>query len=292
MKTMKTKLVLLTLLSALSLEPSALLQAATTIDPANRYAYAANLGWMDGRGDTANGGVIGEYVCAGYLYAANVGWISLGGGAPANGIQYQNNSASDYGVNQDGLGNLRGYAYGANIGWLNFESTGAPKVDLASGIFTGYAWSANCGWINLSNAVAYVQTDTIAAGMDSDADGIPDAWELSKYGNLTTATGSSDYDGDGLSDKGEYLAGTNPLDSNDNLRITIFSRGVPDPIRNHLEWTSQPSRFYAIQRRSAFEGGGWSDFVVFPWPGVDNAYWNDPSSQNFYRIRTFRPLMP
>jgi hypothetical protein len=59
---------------------------------------------MEGRGDGANGAVIGEYVCFGYLYAANVGWLGFGGGAPANGIRYQNNSGTDYGVNHDGQG--------------------------------------------------------------------------------------------------------------------------------------------------------------------------------------------
>src|SRR5215472_3092441 len=124
--------------------------AATTINSTNRYSYGANLGWIDWRSDTNNGAVIGEYVCSGYLYAANVGWISLGSGVPANGIRYQNNSANDFGVNQDGLGNLRGYAYGANIGWVNFENTGAPKVDLRTGVLSGSIYSANCGWISLS----------------------------------------------------------------------------------------------------------------------------------------------
>jgi hypothetical protein len=58
--------------------------AATTVTTTNRYAYAANAGWVDGCRDTNNGAVIGEYVCSGYLYAANVGWINLGGGGPAN----------------------------------------------------------------------------------------------------------------------------------------------------------------------------------------------------------------
>ena len=78
-------------------------------------------GWTC-RGDTNNGAVIGEYVCSGYIYSANVGWINLGSGSPANGIRYQNNSAADFGVNQDGLGNLSGYAYGANIGWINVRA--------------------------------------------------------------------------------------------------------------------------------------------------------------------------
>src|ERR1700722_15626510 len=112
--------------------------ASTTIDAANKYAYGGNLGWMDWRGDTNNGAVIGEYVCSGYIYSANVGWINLGSVSPANLIQYQNNSATDFGVNQDGLGNLRGYAYGANIGWIAFEGTGAPKVNLFTGQLSGY----------------------------------------------------------------------------------------------------------------------------------------------------------
>src|SRR5215468_5166236 len=121
--------------------------SATSINAINKDAYGANVGWMDFRGNTNRGVVIGEFVCSGYLYAADVGWIHLGSNAPANGIQYQNNAATDYGVNHDGLGNLRGLAYGANIGWLNFESNGAPRVDLSTGKLVGSIYSVNCGWI-------------------------------------------------------------------------------------------------------------------------------------------------
>jgi len=147
----------------LNLAAATFASATTTIDSVNKYTWGANVGWMDWRGDVASGADIGESFCSGWIYAANVGWISLGSGAPANGVRYQNNSAEDYGVNLDALGNLRGYAYGANIGWINFESIGAPMVDLVTGNFSGYAWSVNCGWISLSNAVAHVQTGTLLA---------------------------------------------------------------------------------------------------------------------------------
>jgi hypothetical protein len=84
-------------------------QAATTIDPINKYAYGANLGWLDcsgGFGETATGVTIGAYFCSGYIYSGNVGWINLGNGSPTNGIYYQNLSSNDFGLNQDGLGNL------------------------------------------------------------------------------------------------------------------------------------------------------------------------------------------
>ena len=61
----------------------AFIHAATTINAVNKYAYGANIGWTDWRGDTNHGAVLGEYVCSGYIYSANCGWINLGSGAPA-----------------------------------------------------------------------------------------------------------------------------------------------------------------------------------------------------------------
>src|SRR6185312_3424378 len=209
-------------------------RAATTIDAVNKLSYGANVGWVDWRGDTNNGAVIGEYVCSGYIYSANVGWINLGSGLPVNGIQYQNNSASDFGVNQDGLGNLRGYAYGANIGWINFETNGAPKVDLLTGKMSGYVYSPNVGWISLSNSFAYVQTDTIQQGALAP-DGLPVAWLLQNFGTTNVSAGA-DADNDGVSNANEYLAGTNPNNINSILRITSITRSTPTPAYTTLGW--------------------------------------------------------
>ncbi len=289
---MKTQFTLLTVVLAFGLQPSARLHAATTIDATNRYAYAANLGWVDARGDTNNGAVIGEYVCSGYLYSANAGWINLGSGAPANQIQYQNNSATDFGVNQDGLGNLTGYAWGANIGWITFEPTyGQPRVNLLTGQLSGSVWSANCGWISLSNAVASVQTVAIQQGPLAP-DGLPVAWLLQNFGT-TNVDANADPDHDGASNLQEYLAGTDPNNAGSVLRITSFQRGLAgDPSRLDMVWTSVASRQYAIQYRDDLTANRWADFVVFPWPGANNAAWNDTSDKGFYRIRAFRPLMP
>ena len=50
---------------------------------------------------------------------------------------------------------------------------------------------------------------------DSDLDGLPDAWELTFFGNLTTSSGSpgEDFDNDGFDDRSEFLAGTHPVDT-------------------------------------------------------------------------------
>jgi hypothetical protein len=43
--------------------------------------------------------------------------------------------------------------------------------------------------------------------VDSDSDGIADDWEMTYFGNLTTATATSDFDKDGYTDKQEYING-------------------------------------------------------------------------------------
>ena len=287
---MKTKFLLLALVATFGSQPSTPLHA-TTVDAANHYAYAANLGWVDWAGDTTNGAVIGEYGCSGYLYAANVGWINLGSGTPTNGIWYQNLSAGDFGVNQDGSGNLRGYAWGANIGWIAFETNGAPKVDLYTGNFSGSIWSANCGWISLSNAVAYVQTDTIRPGPLAP-DGLPIAWLLQNFGT-TNVNANADPDGDGLSNQQEYLAGTDPNDASSDLRITSITRGLAgDPTRVGLDWTANSTRAYAVQHCAALGGtNAWSDAYIDPWMGLNSITFDDSSTNAFYRIRAFRPLL-
>jgi sugar lactone lactonase YvrE len=269
----------------------------TTIDPTNHYSYGANFGWMDWHDNAANGAnygaVIGEYVCSGLIYSANTGWINLGNGAPANGIYYQNLSSNDFGVNQDGLGNLRGYAWGANIGWLNFETNGAPVVNLQTGILSGYVWSANCGWISLSNAFAYVQTDTIMPGADTTGDGIPDAWALQNFGTVNINP-NADPTGKGMTLLQDYLAGTNPNNSNDVLEITGIGFGTVTPDYTTLQWSSKPSRDYAVQHRETLNNSSsWADVADYGL-GANSATFNtgDTNGYEFYRIRAYRPLVP
>jgi len=265
--------------------------ASTTIDPSDHYAYGANIGWLNWRGDVANGAVIGEYVCSGYIYAANVGWINLGSGAPTNGIYYQNLSANDFGVNQDGLGNLRGFAWGANIGWVNFEATGAPAVDLNTGRFSGCIWSANCGWISLSNAVAHVQTDTIQPAFLAP-DGLPIAWLLANFGT-TNVDANADPDHDGMSNLQEYQAGTNPNNVNDSLWITAITRDSPPSTYTTLWWPGKPTRFYGVQQRNTLNpSDSWLEFYTSTIPGVTSLGFNQTADQQFFRVRAFRPLMP
>ncbi len=184
---------------------------------------------------------IGEYICSGYVYGANVGWINMGNGAPTNHIQYSNASATDFGINYSidpmlpGKAILRGYAYGANIGWINFESTGNPRLRFSDGRLEGYAYSANCGWINLGDGSFAVQTDTIAPGIDTDSDGMADAFEFLYLGGLG-ALPNLDSDGDGMTNVQEYLEGTNPtLAERSSADHALFDQSRRHEFSHHLE---------------------------------------------------------
>lgn len=269
--------------------------AATTINATNKFSYGANIGWVDWRGDADSGAVIGNYVCSGYIYAANVGWIHLGSGAPVNSTQYQNSSATDYGVNHDGLGNLRGYAYGANIGWVNFENLGGAKVDLFTGKFSGSVYSANCGWISLSNAFAHVQTDFLQPGLDTDGDGIADAWELAYTNSLGGFTAATDSDHDGASDKNEYLAGTNPNDPASKLQITLFDP-APGGTFPSLTWNSVLTRQYRLQKALDLNSSLWFDSglgLISPDGASTTRNFADTNApMRLYRVLAIRPLSP
>jgi hypothetical protein len=270
-------------------------RAGTTIDAFNRYAYGANLGWMDAVADTNNGAVIGDYVCAGYIYSANAGWVNLGGGSPADGIYYQNNGGGDFGVNNDGLGDLTGYAWGANIGWIVFEQTyGQPKVDMLTGRMSGYVWSANCGWISLSNAAVSVQTDALYPGAPAP-NGLPVPWLLTYFGTTNISAGA-DPTGKGMTIGEDYVAGTNPTNRDSILRITSGSFTVGGT-NVSLTWDTVPTRYYYLQKTRNLATNGWVDSglgLISPSAGsfTTDGFTDTNAPGRFYRVQAVLPLPP
>ncbi len=292
--------------------PSSLAASTINVNTNQQSSYGANIGWMNWRGDTTNGVVASEFWLSGHIWGANVGWIKVGAtSVPPNNIAWQNTVATNFGVNIVGGGELRGFAYGANIGWLVFTNRHAggllleseiPRLNYKTGNFTGFAYGANVGWISLSNAFARVKTDIIQNAPDTDSDTIADAWELQFSGSLATlgTATTSDFDGDGKSDRDEYVADTSPILQSDYLRIIALSANSAGST-SVVTWTSELSRCYGLDTRTNLLSGTWTNTLLDAGTGVISP---DPSnsttrtaghvatSNRFFQVRAFKPLTP
>jgi Tol biopolymer transport system component len=102
----------------------------------------------------------------------------------------------------------------------------------------------------------------VDAAIDSDNDGIPDAWMMQHFGHpLGQANDLSraqdDADGDGMNNLQEYLAGTDPNDAASVLKIDItYSVGANSVV---LKWPAAAARVYQVQFKDNLADPVWLD---------------------------------
>lgn len=126
------------------------------------------------------------------------------------------------------------------------------------------------------------------AGVDADADGIPDVTEDPNSNGLVdpgeTDPDNADSDADGTPDGAEFRLGTNPLDATSSFRLHI--ENLPEGIR--LSWPSLPGTSFGI--RSSSDLADWStvvadNFPAAPEPARATSFDVGPPAQ---QIRFFR----
>jgi formylglycine-generating enzyme len=82
---------------------------------------------------------------------------------------------------------------------------------------------------------------------DRDSDGLPDWWEVTHFASIFGSAPTDDFDNDLFNNISEWIAGTDPSDSN-----SVFVVSVPTnqgPTGFVIEWTAVEDRTYSVEWR-------------------------------------------
>ncbi len=125
---------------------------------------------------------------------------------------------------------------------------------------------------------------------DTDHDGMDDDWEMQWFGTLAR-DGTGDFDGDGVSDLAEFLAGTDPTSADPSqanafLRVFTVQPAAGGPAT--LYWAGAPGRFYRAQYKDAVTDVSWTTLSGTPIVNGSTAWLTDPNpatnAHRFYRV--------
>lgn len=119
-------------------------------------------------------------------------------------------------------------------------------------------------------------------GLDSDSDGLDDDWEVAYFGDLSR-NGNDDFDGDGILDRDEFLAGTDPTNRGSVFRVLALTSITGGGKR--LTWTGAESRSYRVEYKDAIDAPWTALNSVVSWSvAVASATDSALGTNRFYRV--------
>ena len=131
--------------------------------------------------------------------------------------------------------------------------------------------------------------------LDTDADGLPDRWEIAHQLDPRDGAANSgpagDPDGDGMTNLQEFLSGTDPRDASSYLKVELPSAPVGGSA--NIRIVAAAGKSYTILYRDNLDTGAWLKLADIPAQAVTGEYEiTDLSAgtagKRFYRLVTPR----
>lgn len=128
-----------------------------------------------------------------------------------------------------------------------------PVVQLAAAVPAGYVITATA--TDSNGNTSQFSTTQIVTTLDSDGDGMPDNYESTHMLDASVNDAALDADGDGLTNLGEFRAGTDPHLASSKLRVIAIARSANDLA---LTFASVPGKTYRIETKDDLTQSSWT----------------------------------
>lgn len=124
------------------------------------------------------------------------------------------------------LTDLAGYRvyYGTNSGNLSATADVGPTNTVAiEGLEEGRTYFFRLTTLDSTGRESPPSAELAWNSLDQEVDGLPDAWETEAFGSPWVSDGAAgaDWDGDGQTDRDEYVTGTEPANGTSSLHLLI-----------------------------------------------------------------------
>jgi hypothetical protein len=132
-------------------------------------------------------------------------------------------------------------------------------------------------------------------GVDSNNNGIADAWECLYFGGLLAPGGQNTVGPNGMTYLQDYDDGVSPSTVNTGLRITVYSTNTGG-VSSHVTFTTTTARLYTIEVNGnlalplSWTDSGLGLFAPEQGSVTTRIVTQSAAMKNFFRVKTMRPL--